>query len=175
MENQAVNLNSETVLAETTASTVYVTFGFFCVPLLFICLGFDKRLGRTIKEVFVASCNEVLHNPLILGIMIVLEILIATAYMRMHQQRLVLTPTTLITYTGYIENNRADIPLQDIKAINLLGPNDRLQKKLNCGTIIVETINGEKLEFPIIKNPQTFVNDVEYQAYKLRRQNVLTS
>ena len=171
MEKQAMNINSETIVSETTASTIYVSFGFICVPLLFICLAFDKRMGRTIKEVFAASCNEVFHNPLILGIMIVLELLMATAYLRMNQQKLQLTPTTLITYTGYIKNKRTDIPLQDITSIKLLGPSDRLQRKLNCGTIIVETVNGEKLEFPIIKNPHGFVGDVEYQIFKLKQKD----
>lgn len=168
MEKQTMNINSETIISETTASTIYVSFGFICVPLLFICLAFDKRMGRTIKEVFAASCNEVFHNPLIIGIMIIMELLMVTAYLRMNQQKLQLTPTTLITYTGYIKNKRTDIPLQDIKSINMLG-RDRLERKLDCGTIIVETVNGEKLEFPIIKNPNGFIGDVEYQIFKLKQ------
>ena len=166
MEDQALTINSETVLAEAKANTAYVALGFFCVPLLFIFIGFDKSLGTTVKEVFAASIYQTFHNPFILGLMIILEILMSTAYMRIYQQKLVLTATTLITYTGYLKNHRSDIPLKDIKSIRLLEQKDRLTKRMNCGTVIVETMNGTKLEFPIIKNPHAFVNKVKHQIFK---------
>ena len=167
MNDQALTINSETVLAEAKANTAYVALGFFCVPLLFIFIGFDKSLGTTVKEVFAVSIYQTFHNPFILGIMIILEILMSTAYLRIYQQKLVLTATTLITRTGYVKNHRSDIPLKDIKSIRLLEQRDRLTKKMNCSTIIVETISGEKLEFPLIKNPRAFVNKVKYQIFKL--------
>lgn len=167
MNDQALTINSETVLAEAKANTAYVALGFFCVPLLFIFIGFDKSLGTTVKEVFAVSIYQAFHNPFILGIMIILEILMSTAYLRIYQQKLVLTATTLITRTGYVKNHRSDIPLKDIKSIRLLEQRDRLTKKMNCGTIIVETISGEKLEFPLIKNPRAFVNKVKYQIFTL--------
>ena len=167
MNDQALTINSETVLAEAKANTAYVALGFFCVPLLFIFIGFDKSLGTTVKEVFAVSIYQTFHNPFILGIMIILEILMSTAYLRIYQQKLVLTATTLITRTGYVKIHRSEIPLKDIKSIRLLEQRDRLTKKMNCGTIIVETISGEKLEFPLIKNPRAFVNKVKYQIFKL--------
>jgi len=157
----------EKIIIEICGEARYCLLGFIAVPLLFVLIDLPK--GYRLSKSIALSFDAFIHNPYMLGIAFVLECLVFLGFMRVSNQKLILTETKLINVTGIFKVERIEIPLEDIESIYTVVDKDFFAKKLHCAAVSLEVKGSKKQQFGSMKSPAEFVERTNRQIALVKR------
>jgi len=163
-------LNNEKILMEIAGDPRYTVLGFFAVPLWLTLLDFKLIRGYSFLGSLKIAFKSFFSNPYMLGIALILEIIMLVAFIRISKQKLYLTETNVISETGIFKVEQKAIPLKDIKIIYSLNDNDKIARRFKCASVALETLDGDKQSFMLMKNTQEFTDKANYQIARLKRE-----
>ena len=162
-------MDIEKVIMETHANTTYVMLGFPAIPLWLTFLMVERIKGHnlfySLKMTFLKLC----HENLFIALMLVLELLVCLSYLRMQNQRVVLTNQKIIVYrltlfgSSFFETTKQEVPLTEVERIYVRTGSDFFEKRLKCSTIVVQPKNGEEIRLDLMNKGREFADEASYQ------------
>lgn len=166
---------NETVIMEIHANTSIVILGFFIMPLWLALLDFKLIKGYSIFKSLLIALQQMLQQPLMLGVLTVLEILVIIAFIRMRSQKLILTNNKLKILTvdnfnkGFFKIREQELMLTDIKSIYTKVTGGFIEKKFKCSTIIIIPADDKEITLDLMNNAYEFIDKVNYQIVKNKK------
>lgn len=168
-------MDIEKVIMETHANTTYVMLGFPAIPLWLTFLMVERIKGHnlfySLKMTFLKLC----HENLFLIVLLILELLVCLSYIRMYNQKIVLTNQKIIVYrltvfgSSLFETAKQEVPLTDIEKIYVRTGSDFFEKRLKCSTIVIQPKNGEEIRLDLMNKGREFTDEASYQIAKAQK------
>lgn len=161
--------DKEMIIAEARAEVNFGLFGLVTAPLWLLLSFHERARGYSYIESLIICAQDLMREPLFLGILGVLELLMVVSCLKMRKQKLQLTDKSILVQTGLFRTETEELQLADIKLIYIKTDKSLLSRKMGVASICIETSAGEKKSFGIMKNARKLVDKANYRIATLKK------